>query len=77
MRPRFLCVLFRAEDKKGITFKWMPKRPVKVLRNTLEKLYSQVCMDMSTASDNSIEGKDEMEAIDLDFTKHRKDVSTY
>ena len=76
-------LLCSAEDKKGITFKWMPKRPLKVLRGTLERLYSQICMDMSssptsaatTAADNTIDCTDsEAEAIDLDFVKHRKEV---
>ena len=81
-----LYICSSAEDKKGVTFKWMPKRPVKVLRNTLERLYAEICMDMNgspgsatTAADNTVDTSDnaEAEAIDLDFAKHRKEVRKY
>jgi hypothetical protein len=58
-----LTECYRCEEKQGLTTKLLPKKPARVLRNSLDKLYDDCCA--KNVRDTN---------IDKDFQQKRKEV---
>jgi len=61
---------FRCEEKRGLSAKLLPKRPARVLRNTLEQLTQKLRHFMKSFAQNSARDA----SIDRDFQQKRKEV---
>ncbi|KDR07911.1 C-myc promoter-binding protein [Zootermopsis nevadensis] len=58
------------EEKRGLTVKFLPKKPARVLRNTLEQLTLKLQQFMKSFAQNSTRDA----GIDRDFQQKRKEV---
>jgi len=69
----FFIVCFSPEDKKNITYKLLPKKPTKVLQDSLHTLYDRLIKELPR------QGHDEvtldMAPIDQDFKRKHREVT--
>ena len=73
MIEHMLAYFYRPEDKKNLTAKWLPKKAVKVLRGTLEKLCAYV-RQQNSDFEPSGNTEDAMMDFEKEFTRKRKEV---
>jgi hypothetical protein len=60
----------RCEEKRGLTSKLLPKKPARVLRNTLEQIVEKLRQFSKSVAKNSAQDA----SIDRDFQQKRKEV---
>jgi hypothetical protein len=66
-------VLYSCEDKKHLTAKLLPKKPTRILKNSLEKLYKKLDDLQRTYKATNNQSFQETN-IDRDFLMKRKEV---
>ncbi|XP_050402671.2 C-myc promoter-binding protein isoform X3 [Patella vulgata] len=77
--PDIICVdldtnrVWLPEDKKTLNYKLLPKRPLRVLQETLHKLFNSLS-DQSGQSHTTDEISLEMEAVDYNFKRKKKEM---
>lgn len=63
---------FRPEDKKNISYKLLPKKPTKVLQETLHKLYDRMNQELPRQGHDDVTL--EIAPIDQDFKRKHREV---
>ncbi|CAH1795855.1 unnamed protein product [Owenia fusiformis] len=61
------------EERKSINYKMLPRKPAKVLRNTLERLFDIVC-ESAPATPDEVALDMNMGSVDHDFKRKRKEI---
>lgn len=64
--------LYSSEDKKNITYKLLPKKPTKVLQDTLHSLYHQLMKELPRHGHDDVQL--DMTGAEQDFKRKHKEV---